>query len=540
MLEESFESACGASVASSVTAETEYVTPLEAPTPVRLSVASSSKTFEPIIVKVNDEVAHIVGRIGETLVYVETSVAEMCAPAKMSVLGKIAGAQAQVKVVIDPVAMRATSAIKPMVDKVEAAYASTKAKAITMASPVYTKVIDGVVYVQGIVGNAKICFQARATETWSFAVSNASSTYVAAYHAADNRVRPMWVWTSSKTMLAKDYVQAAVEPYWIRSRDGCLYIQASVGNMLVRIKVCTQDASNRTTTQILAAYASVYGAINSYTAPLIAKIVSIYSSAKAQSLAILWPYLDKARSTVGYVSTSVNGLVVGVKVRAASFRDMAVAQQSACYMKFKNGFIYVHGLVGDKVVSIKVSLKEILSSLNSKVTIINCEAKARLLGAKSRIQDAACSATQLAKSTVKDRGAQVTAASALGGAAAMGASGGFAGLTTGTVIGAACGVVPALFTFGLSIPIGAVVGGTTGLCAGTVAGGSVGLVGGGAAGRSVHKNQDKIRDGMTATVSKASGCKDYMTEKTKGYKDFVIGKSADLRTRIVGGTGGTA
>ncbi len=33
------------------------------------------------------------------------------------------------------------------------------------------------------------------------------------------------------------------------------------------------------------------------------------------------------------------------------------------------------------------------------------------------------------------------------------------GLCAGTVVGAAVGVVPALFTFGLSIPVGAALGG---------------------------------------------------------------------------------
>merc|ERR1712216_568909 len=62
-------------------------------------------------------------------------------------------------------------------------------------------------------------------------------------------------------------------------------------------------------------------------------------------------------------------------------------------------------------------------------------------------------------------------------------------LVAGGAIGAACGVVPALFTFGLSIPVGAVLGGAAGLCMGTVAGGTVGLVGGGAAGRWAYKHR---------------------------------------------------
>merc|ERR1740123_1668039 len=54
-----------------------------------------------------------------------------------------------------------------------------------------------------------------------------------------------------------------------------------------------------------------------------------------------------------------------------------------------------------------------------------------------------------------DRTTQVVAASGLGGAVLVGAGGAGAGLLAGGAAGAAIGLVPALFTFGLSIPIGA-------------------------------------------------------------------------------------
>merc|ERR1719162_2916050 len=77
-----------------------------------------------------------------------------------------------------------------------------------------------------------------------------------------------------------------------------------------------------------------------------------------------------------------------------------------------------------------------------------------------------------------DRTTQITAASAVAGSVALGATGGVAGLATGGTIGAAVGVLPALFTFGLSIPICACIGATTGAFAGVTTGGTVGAVGG--------------------------------------------------------------
>jgi len=140
---------------------------------------------------------------------------------------------------------------------------------------------------------------------------------------------------------------------------------------------------------------------------------------------------------------------------------------------------------------------------------------------------------------VTDRGMQMTAVGAVGGAATMGVSGGATGLATGSVIGAACGVPAAFFTFGLSIPIGAAMGGVTGLCAGAVSGGAVGLLGGGATARSVHNHKDDIKGSAMGALNKASGCKDYMANKAKGYKDSAVEKTMIVKSRFVGGTGET-
>jgi hypothetical protein len=83
--------------------------------------------------------------------------------------------------------------------------------------------------------------------------------------------------------------------------------------------------------------------------------------------------------------------------------------------------------------------------------------------------------------------AKVTAASAAGGAVALGAAGGLVGLTAGVASGSFCGLLAAPFTFGLSIPFGAAVGGGAGACVGTTAGSGAGLVSGGAAGYCGYK-----------------------------------------------------
>merc|ERR1712125_87113 len=104
----------------------------------------------------------------------------------------------------------------------------------------------------------------------------------------------------------------------------------------------------------------------------------------------------------------------------------------------------------------------------------------------------------------------------------------------GTIVGAACGLIPAVFTFGLSIPIGAAIGGSTGLVAGTVAGGAVGLVGGGVAGRSAHKHREQIGDGVAAAASKAGDLKAAMQEKSGECLNQISGKVSQYKSAIVG------
>jgi len=124
---------------------------------------------------------------------------------------------------------------------------------------------------------------------------------------------------------------------------------------------------------------------------------------------------------------------------------------------------------------------------------------------------------------------QVTAASAAGGAAVGGAGGGAVGLTAGVVVGGAIGVVPALFTFGLSIPIGAAIGGGTGLCIGATTGSSAGAVTGGAAGYGAYTKRDAIHSAFKSTGNKA--CDIY---------GFAKGKGKVVQKKIQGFTGGTS
>lgn len=72
----------------------------------------------------------------------------------------------------------------------------------------------------------------------------------------------------------------------------------------------------------------------------------------------------------------------------------------------------------------------------------------------------------------------------------------FIGGGVGVAIGTAVGVVPALFTLGLSIPVGAVIGGAVGTGVGLAAGTGGGLIVGGTAGHIGHTYRVEIKNGF--------------------------------------------
>jgi len=104
------------------------------------------------------------------------------------------------------------------------------------------------------------------------------------------------------------------------------------------------------------------------------------------------------------------------------------------------------------------------------------------------------------KEVCADRRTQVSAASAVGGAVALGTGGGATGFFSGAAVGAACGVVPALFTFGLSIPTGAAFGGGLGMAAGLTICGTAGFLGGGAAGWKAYGHRHRGSSQETAEM----------------------------------------
>merc|ERR1719469_333200 len=198
-------------------------------------------------------------------------------------------------------------------------------------------------------------------------------------------------------------------------------------------------------------------------------------------------------------------------------------------------------------------------------------AKERMEGAKARAMadvelvrgqaiqakdSAAVKAKELYTATgdlVSQKSFQTTTASAAAGGMALGAGGAAAGTVTGGVAGAVAGLPLALFTFGLSIPVGAIVGGGAGLVIGAAAGATTGAVGGGLAGYSVYQKKDELMNAGNSAVLKASNGVEVVkgqvsktvlkasngVEVVKGQVSKTVGHARDMvsaaKTRFAGG-----
>merc|ERR1712187_1047065 len=117
------------------------------------------------------------------------------------------------------------------------------------------------------------------------------------------------------------------------------------------------------------------------------------------------------------------------------------------------------------------------------------------------------------------------------------------GCASGGAVGAAIGLVPAVFTFGLSIPFFTVVGAGMGLVSGAATGGSLGFVGGGAAGYGVYTKKDDIRRFTANSVqqvrSGAISSAALVREGAVGARAKAAESVTAVRTKLRAATGGS-
>jgi len=202
----------------------------------------------------------------------------------------------------------------------------------------------------------------------------------------------------------------------------------------------------------------------------------------------------------------------------------------AHWIKLEGQFLLLKGKVGDAYVDIKVKLSDVLGDVTGTLEPYYARIKKNCSGFRMMAETKASTVSDYAKTAktntlnfASDKSTQIRiymesaaakisefgASHGIASAAVLGTSAGATGFVAGAAIGAAMGVIPSFFTFGLSIPIGAVMGGGAGLCIGVFTGGATGLVGG----KLVGKHKAKIEKRRVEALSTAGAWKDYMKGK---------------------------
>jgi len=256
---------------------------------------------------------------------------------------------------------------------------------------------------------------------------------------------------------------------------------------------------------------------------LAARVSELAQGTRAKATAISSPVVERVLAVVG---AARDVKTAGVN-RITSLR----AALAATYADARNKGLRTWSLeisrIAGEITGVKIREIKKLSSAALTNTRISVEAKAS--DAKVRAQElAAATQTFASKKSV-----QTTAASAVGGAAVMGAGGAATGAVTGGLAGAAAGLPFALFTFGLSIPIGAAMGGVSGAVVGTAAGTTAGALGGGAAGYGGYQYRSEIRGAAEAVGAKANNGAAFVKGTAQKSADYAKEVAASTRARLV-------
>jgi hypothetical protein len=228
-------------------------------------------------------------------------------------------------------------------------------------------------------------------------------------------------------------------------------------------------------------------------------------------------------STAGATAGGLTGAAVGGVTGQVAYVYRA---------QIKDGYLRVKVVTEEKTKKLKLSLKSARDSAQDFALDRTNKVKAFALERTKKTRALALEAQKKGYAVVCDKRFQVTTAAAAGGAVTCGAAGGAVGTAAGAGTGALVGLPAALFTFGLSIPVCATIGGGLGCAAGATTGATAGGVAGGAAGYNGHKYRKEIAGG-------ASKAWDKVQTSTNKLKIKAMDSVTQV-TAMVSGTGGTA
>jgi len=317
-------------------------------------------------------------------------------------------------------------------------------------------------------------------------------------------------------------------PVPVKVKDGFMYLRGKAGKVMVFIKDSCMY---------------VYGKVEGATVAIKVKGIKSYDLAKKHAQKIfakvaeaVQPYTLKVKDGLASVKGKVGGVIVCIKSNVSTGIDAAKAQTLAVYNqmkkvvedlsitgKIKEGATVINGRVSDMKVYVKDGYVHVSATIGNTSYYIKTQVvkvrggiKVRVLEAWSGVEalahylsDIMLGAADYTKSKAGDK---PIAATAMGGAVMLGAGGGAAGGVVGGIGGAIAGLPFAFFTFGLSIPVGAVVGGGSGVCIGAATGGAAGAMGGSVAGYG-YGHRAEIKTGMDGVVKQATVASDKVKAK---------------------------
>jgi len=501
-------------------------------------------------IHVRDGIVEIIGSVGGRIVSIKAKVSEV-GEAQLEKLKQIP-----------------TAAWTTVTGYTEQARGTLKAKTVWLQ--------DGYIYITAAVEGQVVYIQAKSSEIRDLAQAKTLQTYTSTVEVIDHYTAParskaVSLYNASREGAhhAAHAVLQPFKPYFVKVENGVTHVVAIVGDKVVIIQTKFSEAGDKIQVRIHESWAATWPVIEGYTSPLMNRVVSLKNGVTHHVETVQVSIRDGVLHVKGAVGERVICVRVkvseilgaiymkaysGVEATKKAVLDLtqqivefvALSYGKTCdsvkflYSNTKDGFLHIAYQVNDKLVVFRIKTSEVLEYVLAKpleiCNITGAALASTYSGAKSRVLLAAESTKAKTikvganvRIIVSDPKAQVTAASAAGGAVAMGASGGAAGFLTGGVVGAVFAVPAAFFTFGLSIPVGAAVGAGAGLCVGTATGGAAGLVTGGAAGYSAHKHKDEIGNGVTGALSKA-----------KALKSKAAASPNMLLARVMASTGGTA
>jgi hypothetical protein len=453
-----------------------------------------------------DGILQIVGVIGDKLVILDAKVCEMGNVAKTKVceMGNLTS------------------------EKAKQTYSTTRAHGVACAEQAWdtlkTKTVwiqDGHVYFTSAVEGKIVYFKAEVVgPVRSFALS----TYA-----------------SSKERMASALHK--LRPYYVKLQGGYASIVGAIGERIVIIQ--TFASRTYTSAQLWTAN-SVDGAraiIRGHTEALLSKAVSLRNAAVAKCDQI-WLSIEggvvRVKGMVGarmlHLQKKISELTIVKRITAGwEAARKATSELTAKLLeivsnvygkardalkvlqcRIQDGYMYVVCEIEKRFVVVRIKMSELYTATCTTVSDVCSGAKTTIIAAAEATKAKAIEARQSVRSLAANPDTRAAAA----GAAAFGAGGAAAGATAGGVIGVACALPAALFTFGLSIPVGAAVGAGSGLCVG----GSVGIVTGGAAGYKTHREKETISNALNSVFTKAMVCKDKALDSTSNLKMSVVAR----------------